>query len=179
MKVAVQMAACPADGDLVGVDCSGAGVRYSDDVPDHPGKPATSSRALSTAERVTLFWGVSSLYPPGTMDRANRPAAPVPPAEAMDSAIWPERLLELGPKVRVPVRYTVAEHERWWDVSPETLDAFQALFSSSPRVEISHQRSAGHNISLGWTARAYHLRAIAFAEECLIDRASPGVTPGD
>jgi hypothetical protein len=75
--------------------------------------------------------------------------------------------------VRVPVRYTIADHELWWDVSPATLDEFVAMFTSSPRVEVAHQPAAGHNISLGRTARAYHLRAAAFAEECLLSFVEP------
>jgi hypothetical protein len=40
------------------------------------------------------------------------------------------------------------------------------MLSASPRLEIRSQVDAGHNISLGWTARSYHLRALAFAGEC-------------
>nr|BFE73882.1 hypothetical protein GCM10020092_071830 [Actinoplanes digitatis] len=36
---------------------------------------------------------------------------------------------------------------------------------------MDRQPDAGHNISLGWAARSYHLRAFAFLEECLGRRA--------
>ena len=62
-----------------------------------------------------------------------------------------------------------AEEERWWDVRPETLARFRSLLASSPRVEIRRQIAAGHNVSLGWTARAYHLAAIAFGVLNILD----------
>ncbi len=170
MKVALQMASLSSPVHLVGVGCSGAGVRYSDDLPSHPAKAPGIPVELSAADRVGLFWGPSRLYPPGTMDRANRPTGRVPAAESIDSATWPDRLPEIAAKVSVPVQYTVADHERWWDVRPATLNQFKAMFSASPRIEVCHQAFAGHNISLGWTARAYHLRAMAFASECLVSR---------
>jgi pimeloyl-ACP methyl ester carboxylesterase len=168
MKVALQMASISPPVPLVGVECSGAGVRYNEDLPSHPAKAPAGAVELSAADRLGLFWGPSYLYPPGTMDRANRPTSRVPVAESIDSATWPHRLPEIAAKVSVPVHYTVADHERWWDVRPATLDEFKAMFSASPRVEVCRQVFAGHNISLGWTARAYHLRTMAFASECLV-----------
>jgi hypothetical protein len=44
------------------------------------------------------------------------------------------------------------------------------MFTAAPRVDARVQAGAGHNISLGWAARAYHLGALAFAEECLARR---------
>jgi hypothetical protein len=76
----------------------------------------------------------------------------------------------LAPKVRVPVRFRVAEHERWWEADETTFAEMRAAFTSSPNVDLGVQPSAGHNISLGWAARAWHLGAIAFAEQALLSR---------
>jgi pimeloyl-ACP methyl ester carboxylesterase len=167
MKVSLHMAAASDREDLIGVDCSGAGVRYNPELPSHPGRPGNGSVALSPSQRIALFWGPEHLYPPGTTDRAHRPTAPVPASEALDSASWPSHFTRIAADVRAPVRYTVAEHERWWDVRPSTLEEFRAMLASAPTVEICHQRFAGHNISLGWAARAYHLKVLGFAEDCL------------
>jgi pimeloyl-ACP methyl ester carboxylesterase len=172
MKLALQIAATANANGLIGVDCSGAGVRYNHELRSYPGLDPDGTISLTAAERMELFWGPAHLYPPRALDRDHRPTAPVPSAEAVDSVAWPELLREIAPKVRVPVRYTVADGERWWDVRPETLAEFVALFTASPRVEVAHQVRAGHNISLGWTARAYHLHVSAFVEECLVDRAA-------
>jgi hypothetical protein len=44
-------------------------------------------------------------------------------------------------------------------------------------VSVERQPAAGHNISLGRAARAYHLRALAFLEDCLAARERP-LAPG-
>jgi hypothetical protein len=71
----------------------------------------------------------------------------------------------------VPVRLTFAEHESWWRHDRAALTELSAAFRAAPRVSVEQQPDAGHNISLGWAARSYHLRALAFLEECLGPRA--------
>jgi hypothetical protein len=40
-------------------------------------------------------------------------------------------------------------------------------------VETAVQPGAGHNISLGWAARSYHLEVLSFAERCLLRKDLP------
>ena len=47
------------------------------------------------------------------------------------------------------------------------LTEIAALFSDAPRFQINEQRGAGHNISLGHTAAAYHSTVFSFAGECV------------
>jgi hypothetical protein len=68
--------------------------------------------------------------------------------------------------VRVPVRFTFAEHERWWHHDAESLAELRGLLPA-PRVIVDRLPHAGHNVSLGLAARTYHLRALAFFDECL------------
>jgi hypothetical protein len=91
----------------------------------------------------------------------------MPATETRESASWTATLPALAAGVRVPFQFTVAEHERWWDTGDAALAEYQALFTAAPSVSIQRQPAAGHNISLGWAARPYHLRALAFAEQCL------------
>jgi hypothetical protein len=42
------------------------------------------------------------------------------------------------------------------------------MFTASPRVVVNEQRDGGHNLSLGYSAAAYHLGVLAFAEECVV-----------
>ena len=42
-----------------------------------------------------------------------------------------------------------------------------SLFSGAPRFQVNQQRGAGHNISLGHTAAAYHSTVLSFANECM------------
>ncbi|MEV6613289.1 alpha/beta fold hydrolase [Streptomyces sp. NPDC051051] len=159
-KLALSLAAHAQDGDpLLGVDVSGCGRRYT---------PAAAAdvRAGRTADQ-RRHWGPLRLYPPGTFRTGAAVVAPMPAREAADLAHWPHLFARLAPRVRVPVRVTFAEHERWWRHEDAELAALAAEFTASPRALVERQPDAGHNISLGWAARAYHLRALAFLEECL------------
>jgi hypothetical protein len=70
------------------------------------------------------------------------------------------------------VRLTFAEQELWWHHDEDTVADLAAHFASAPSAAVDRQPGAGHNISLGWAARTYHLRAFAFFEECLARRSA-------
>ena len=157
-KVALTAAARPAGADLLGVDVSGCGHRYADpdDLGDRPG-----------FKRVSRSWGALRLYPPGTFQAGGSVAADVPEREWAEAPLWPEVFPDVAARVRVPVRFTFAEHEAWWRHDEEAVADLVARFTSAPHVRVDRQPDSGHNISLGWTARAYHLRALGFLEERL------------
>jgi len=166
MKVAIAMAASSGSSgssgrpDLLGLDCSGAGIRFNPEVIPQLG------RSDGTLDRRELFWGPGHLYPPATFRRGSLALAAVPPVESQEAPHWPEEFPGFAALVRIPVRYTVAQYERWWEVHPAALDEFRASLARAPRVQVDVQPGAGHNISLGWSARPYHLRALAFIDEC-------------
>jgi len=156
-KLALRTAA--HGSDLLGLDISGCGYHY-----------ILEPEVLSRQPRhthVERIWGPLHLYPPGTFRSGATPAAPQPLREAAEAAQWPEVFEELAPQVRLSLRLTFAEHEAWWRHSPEELADITARLSSVPRLRIDRQPDSGHNISLGLAARSYHLRALAFFEECL------------
>lgn len=162
LKVALHMAAGERANRLLGIDGSGAVWRYEPSLD--PGRPPRVEDGRSAR---SLFWGADDLYPPGTFARGNRPSAPVPLIEQQQSQHWPELLPDIASDVRVPYRFTVAEHEVWWLHDDAALAEYRALFTATPRMIVRRQPAAGHNISLGWSARPYHLGAFAFAEECI------------
>jgi pimeloyl-ACP methyl ester carboxylesterase len=165
MQVAIHVAADHAAGlDLVGLACSGSGLRYHPDLGDG------QALNLSAAQRANMFWGPRELYPPGTLERRSTVVGPVPLKEGAEASAWPTYVAALAARVSVPVMHTVADHERWWDTRSDTLETFRELFVASPRMEIDIQVDAGHNLSLGRTARAHHLRVLAFASECLLTK---------
>ncbi len=49
----------------------------------------------------------------------------------------------------------------------EVLQEVKVLLSNSPHVCVGLQRLTGHNASAHKIAPAYHLRALAFFEECI------------
>ncbi|MFE4453039.1 alpha/beta hydrolase [Streptomyces sp. NPDC056796] len=156
-KAALALAAQDRDDAVIGLDVSGLG-----------STPAPRQRQLRDRGRVDWHrhWGAPGLYPPETFRLVRPLLAPTPSKETDEFPDWPELYTRLASRVRVPVRFTFAEQEPWWDSDAAAVAALTAPLTSA-RVEVHHQPDAGHNISLGRTARSYHLRALAFLTECL------------
>lgn len=168
-KVALTAAADPGPPHLLGIDISGCGHLY-----------AVEPHELPTAHnggQLRRSWGPLRLYPSGTFRESGSIVEPVPALERAELARWPLLFRSTAPRVRVPVRLTFAEHESWWRHDDEALDDLVAHFTAAPRVSVERQPGAGHNISLGRAARAYHLRALAFLEDCLAARETAPASP--
>ncbi|MEY9939106.1 pimeloyl-ACP methyl ester carboxylesterase [Streptacidiphilus sp. MAP5-52] len=144
---------------LLAVDASGVGHRYS--------APSADRKRLRRHLEWERNWGPLGLYPAGTFRAAEALVAPIPVRESAEVDLWPEMFEELAPRIDVPLRLTFAEHEAWWLHDEPDLAELTSRLSKAPVVRVERQSSAGHNISLGWAARSYHLRALAFFEECL------------
>jgi pimeloyl-ACP methyl ester carboxylesterase len=144
---------------LLGLDASGIGHHYAVD-------PAQRQRLRRHLEW-ERNWGPLGLYPPGTFRAAEHLVAPIPVREGAEVPRWPQMFEELAPRVDIPVRLTFAEHEGWWRHAEPDLAEMTSWLSKAPVLRVEHLPGAGHNISLGWAARSYHLRALAFFEECL------------
>lgn len=164
-KLALTAAAHDAGAGLLGLDISGCGHRYAVE-PDE--LPNTRRHGHWTRN-----WGALRLYPPNTFGSSGGLVAPVPAQEQVDAGRWQEVFPAVAAQVRVPVRLTFAEYESWWHHDERTVADLTSRFTRAPRVLVDRQPDAGHNISLGWAARSYHLRALAFLEDCL-DRAGHG-----
>ncbi|GHE16135.1 alpha/beta hydrolase [Streptomyces alanosinicus] len=151
-KLALTHAAESPAGHLLGVDVSGCGHQYA----------AGSDKVLGSQDRRAawqLHWGPLRLYPARTHTTSRGLVAPMPPRETADALTWPSVFRTLAPRIRLPVRLTFAEHERWWRHDDQALDEIRDAVSGAP-VQVDRQPDAGHNISLGWAARRYHLRAL-------------------
>ncbi|MFD7120527.1 alpha/beta hydrolase [Streptomyces sp. NPDC059922] len=158
-KVALHLAAQDAGSALVGLDINGCGWRYA---PEARHFPDTLGGGASR-----LNWGPLRLYAPGTFKASRSLLRPVPAREAAQTATWPLQYPRLAGRITSPVRLTFAEHELWWELDDEAVAAMTGLLTAAPLVEVERLSGAGHNISIGRAARTYHLRALAFLEECL------------
>ncbi|MFC9914463.1 alpha/beta hydrolase family protein [Streptomyces sp. NPDC127197] len=158
-KLALALAAhCHASG-LIGVDVSGIGTRLAVTTDELPGPTGHGDWRR--------HWGALRLYPPHAFRFGRDLIAPIPATEADEALAWPRMYPRLAARIRVPVRFTFAEQERWW-LHDEAAVAELLRPLKAPRVKVDHLPDAGHNISLGWAARTYHLRVLAFLEECLL-----------
>jgi pimeloyl-ACP methyl ester carboxylesterase len=163
-ELAMRMAADEQRTDLLGMELAGTGRHY------HPAareilKAAT--RDHRPAGLRELLWHPPELYPPEVLGGATvYPGAP--PYEDQMVSNWARQdFPALAPAVRVPVQFSIAEHEKVWQSDPPAQAEIASLFSGAPRFQINEQSDAGHNISLGHTAAVYHSTVLAFADECV------------
>jgi pimeloyl-ACP methyl ester carboxylesterase len=156
-KVALYMAA-EVPG-LLGVDVSGVGLEFAPDF--------AAARAAGVPYG-RYAWGPDTLYPGPAREAIvhHRTAA----ADRHDVPGWPAAFAALGARIAIPVRVTVAEHEGFFPTDDAELARLAALFPRAPVATAVREPHAGHNISLGWAARAHHLKVLAFLEDGILAR---------
>ncbi|MFJ8211318.1 alpha/beta hydrolase [Streptomyces sp. NPDC096033] len=148
----------------LGVDLCGVGRHFAVEPGQLPG--------TDFADQWRRHWGALRFYPPEAFRACSGLVRPVPAEEARETPLWPGMYPAVAAGVRAPVRFTFAEQELWWRQDSAAMEELLSpLLGASTEVVI--QPHAGHNTSLGWAARAYHLRVMAFLEQCLLAR-DPG-----
>ncbi|WP_036567550.1 alpha/beta hydrolase [Nocardia sp. BMG51109] len=169
-ELALRMAGDTRGRDLLGLELAGTGRTH------HPVAQEILSRPRPEGRRPVglgaLLWRPHRLYPPELVGGASI-AVPGPQLEVTAITNWADRdLPRMAARVRIPVRYTAGDHETVWRNEPEALVDVADMFTAAPRVVVNVQPDTGHNISLGNTAAAYHLKVLAFAEECIVAAAT-------
>ncbi|AVV45655.1 alpha/beta fold hydrolase [Streptomyces sp. ID05-04B] len=164
-ELTLRMASGPRVSDLLGVELAGMGRMH------HPQavRAMEEWRRDPTRARPSLrhaLWHPPQAYAPD-VHGGQRIGSPSPAYEGHRDG-WQEDLARLSARIAVPVHITLAEHEQVWVNGPEGLSDLASMFTGSPRVVLHEQAGAGHNTSVGRTALAYHLRVLAFVEECAI-----------
>jgi len=164
-ELALRLAADDRGADLLGVEISGTGLHYQDTAA---AVLADASRDNVPAGLRELLWEPADLYPAGVSGSVRIKGGPVSPGyEGSLVANWRRDLPELAARVRIPVRYTLGEHERVWSTGVTAMVEIGALFTSAPQVQTHSHSGGGHNLSLGHSAPAYHRGVLDFAEECI------------
>ena len=169
--LALLMAAHPRGKTLSGVDVLGVPIRFSHseagkEVRSWPGAQ-THLPVLDEALRKSLLFGPPETFT-AAADRYDRSLLrPMPTAEYLDAIAVPDAWERVLPSIRLPVQFSVAEFEAMQVTGWSVLEGVRTLLSSSPHVIMQLQIASGHNASMHRIARAYHLRAIGFFEECL------------
>ncbi|MEU6140443.1 alpha/beta fold hydrolase [Streptomyces sp. NPDC047081] len=173
-ELAVRMAADVRGHGLLGLEIAGTGRHH------HPRSVAFlelgDKDLLRARDRLRqALWGTGELYPPEVHGGASIAAAS--PAYESAARGWRYEFPELAARVRVPVQFSLGEHEEVWSSGPAALADIASLFTASPRVRVNEQPDSGHNLSLGHSARAYHLKVLSFAEECAVTREAAIAAP--
>nr|WP_281032417.1 alpha/beta hydrolase [Nocardia higoensis] len=165
-ELALRIAADDRGAGLLGLELAGTGRLHqpvAQDILWEDKGPRPSAYGIGK-----LLWHPERLYSASVLGGASI-AAPGPRTEAVAVRDWAgQEFPALAGQVRIPVRFTVGDHERVWRNDPEELTEVGSLFSASPRVVLNFQPNTGHNISVGHTATAYHLKLLSFVEECVV-----------
>ncbi len=175
-ELTMRMAADERGSDLLGIELAGTGRHY------HPAAREmlkTATRDRKPAGLRELLWQPERLYPPEVLSGATvYPGAPA--YEDLMVSNWGRQdFPALAPAVRIPVHFSIAEHESIWQIDDSALAEITAMFSGAPRFTVHRQPDAAHNISLGHTAADYHANVLSFADECIGARANPVDTEVD
>ncbi len=151
--------------DVVGVEIAGTGLRYSEPARAIISEATVTSRPAGLRD---LLWHPTELYPAEVLTGAL--SAPGVAYEGEVTANWARRdFPALAAKLPVPVQFSVADHEKVWESSPEAVAAVTALFTAAPRVRVNEMAGSGHNLSVGLSAGEYHRKVLSFVEECIAD----------
>ncbi|OBB56174.1 thioesterase [Mycobacterium sp. 852013-51886_SCH5428379] len=167
-ELALRMATDETAGrDVIGMEVAGTGFHYQDAARDIL-RDATATRRPSGLR--ALLWEPAELYPDNVLTGITNSSTGAP-YEAGMVAHWPRTdFPALAARLRVPVHFSHAEHERVWRSDPEAISEIAAAFSAAPRFDSEFVADAGHNLSLGVNAADYHRTVLAFAEQCVAAR---------
>ncbi|HET9874880.1 MAG TPA: alpha/beta fold hydrolase [Mycobacterium sp.] len=164
-ELALRMAADDRGTDLLGLELAGTGLHYHPAARDVLATARPDHRPAGLRE---LLWEPTRLYPAdvlGGITNASTGAA----YEAAMVTDWPRHdFPALAGQARVPVQFSFAEHEKVWQSDSAAQAEIGAMFTAAPSFAVNEQASAGHNLSLGWTATAYHLSVFSFVEQCVV-----------
>jgi pimeloyl-ACP methyl ester carboxylesterase len=163
-ELAVRLAADDRDTNTVGLELAGTGVKYDAAMAEIMRSMTATGRPAGLRD---LLWQPADLYPPDVLSGMTNSSTGARYEVGMTKN-WPRQdFPELAARVRVPVQFSVAEHERVWRSDPDTLARIAAMFTASPRLTVNHQPATGHNMSLSVNAAHYHERVLSFADECV------------
>jgi pimeloyl-ACP methyl ester carboxylesterase len=166
-ELALRMATHARGSRLLGLEIAGTGVRHQPDAREILRRKDIRDMRRGLRE---LMGRTAHLYPSDVM--ANISIGSWSPVyEASVVMNWQKRdFPALAAGVTVPVRFSLADHEPLWEAGEAGLTEVAALFTASPRVVVNEQRDSAHNLSLAFSAHAYHRGILSFVEQCITAR---------
>jgi pimeloyl-ACP methyl ester carboxylesterase len=175
-ELALRMAIDDRGAELLGIEMAGTGRHYHPLARDVLKTASPAHRPPGLRE---LLWQPEHLYPADVRNGTTNAATGAPYEGAMVTE-WPRHdFPALAAAVRVPVQFSFAEYERVWQSGAVAMAEIAAMFSASPRFVVNEQLGARHNLSLGYSAAAYHLKVLSFAEDCVVARRNAAAEDAD
>jgi pimeloyl-ACP methyl ester carboxylesterase len=163
-ELAMRMAVDARRAELLGLELAGTGLHYRGAARQALSSAGPGQRPVGLRE---LLWEPATLYPEAVL-RGTTSSSPGSPYEAAMVADWPRHdFPSLAAQIRVPVRFTFAEHEKIWQSDAAAQRDIRALFTATAGFTTNHQPEAGHNLSLGFSAGNYHRSVLSFVDKCV------------
>lgn len=163
-ELAMRMAVDARRVALLGLELAGTGLHYRSAARQALSSAGPGQRPVGLRE---LLWEPATLYPEVVL-RGTTSSSSGSPYEAAMVADWPRHdFPSLAAQIRVPVRFTFAEHEKIWQSDAAAQRDIGALFTATAGFTTNHQPGAGHNLSLGFSAGDYHRSVLSFVDECV------------
>lgn len=161
-ELAVRMAAS-GDRQVLGMSLAGTGRRYHRDAGEILKNATADHRPRGLRE---LLWEPAQLYPDDVLGTGLSSAGT--PYEGEVVKTWASQdFPALAAQVRVPVQFLAGDHESVWESDQAALHGIAEMFSAAPQVTVGVLPDSGHNLSVGLTAAAYHLKVLSFVDGCV------------
>lgn len=164
-ELAVRMAADRTQP--LGISLAGTGRRYHSAAHEVLKGASLDHKPRGLRE---LLWEPARLYPADVLGNGLSSAGTSYEGDVVKT--WASQdFPELAARITAPVQFIAGDHESVWESDPAALAEIAAMFSAAPQVDVGELADSGHNLSVGLTATAYHLRVLSFVEKCVAARA--------
>ena len=168
--IALLLAAEQPHEHLLGMNMTGSGALYNEQtkvafaslVSDEP------TVMMPIAIKLRAMYGPEWSYPVEQAQYDPQRDVPTAVIELAEAQLWGARLPGVAAQVRIPVQFIVPEYDHIWRPDAEALSHVAAMFSAAPFVDVGVQRMAGHSVELHTLARAFYMKVLSFAEECIL-----------
>lgn len=169
--LATMMAANPRGATLSGCEGVGVALRYADNAAAHEidswAAHATHVPRIDAATHRLLCLGLDGSFTKAAQEYDHTCYGPMPTLEYREAMRMFDDWPTIMPTIRIPIQLTCADAETMM-VSDETIvGKMKTLLRNSVHSRVELQRGAGHDASAHLVGLAYHLRALAFFEECI------------
>ncbi|MFA3842600.1 alpha/beta fold hydrolase [Streptomyces aureus] len=125
---------------------------------------------FTSEDRARYMYGPEGTHSPAVLSAAEPACAPIPVDELHEVIEgWPRDFARLAPRVNVAVHYSLADHEKLWNSTPDNISAFAGAFTAAPQMTTHTINNSGHNVDHHYAGPAFHTAQLDWAAR--LDRA--------